>query len=215
MPPILEAKAALRAEMRQRRRALAQQQPNAGRAIGETALAQGLILPDAVTAFYWPIGDEVDLRPLMERLAREGRPVALPCTPPEPGPLEAAYREELKAYGVVFNRLLTLTNMPIKRFRHALERDHQLEAYMDTLVTAFDAGNLEHVMCRSLLSVDWQGYVYDCDFNQMLGLPAGGTRRHLADLVGRNLVDEKIAVGDHCFGCTAGRGSSCGGALTA
>lgn len=73
--------------MRQRRRALAQQQPNAGRAIGETALAQGLILPDAVTAFYWPIGDEVDLRPLMERLAREGRPVALPCTPPEPGPL--------------------------------------------------------------------------------------------------------------------------------
>jgi 5-formyltetrahydrofolate cyclo-ligase len=87
VPPIQEAKAALRAEMRQRRRALAEQQPHAGRSIADTALAQGLIPPDAVTALYWPIGDEVDLRPLMERLIQQGLPVALPCTPDAPGPL--------------------------------------------------------------------------------------------------------------------------------
>ncbi len=87
MPPIQEAKAELRAEMRTRRRSLAANQPNAGQIIGDVALAQGLIPPDAVTALFWPIGDEVDLRPLMERLVREGRPVVLPCTPNEPAPL--------------------------------------------------------------------------------------------------------------------------------
>ncbi|MDC0360487.1 5-formyltetrahydrofolate cyclo-ligase [Alphaproteobacteria bacterium] len=87
MPPIQEAKAELRTEMRARRRSLAANQPNAGQVIGDLALAQGLIPPDAITALFWPIGDEVDLRPLLERLAREGRPVVLPCTPNEPAPL--------------------------------------------------------------------------------------------------------------------------------
>ena len=134
--------------------------------------------------------------------------------PPASAALSADYRRELAPYGVEFNQLLTLTNMPIKRFRHVLEREHKLDSYMQLLVAAFDAANLEHVMCRSLLSVDWRGHVYDCDFNQMLSLPAGGEHAvHLRDLLTRDLHGRVIEVADHCFGCTAGRGSSCGGAL--
>jgi radical SAM/Cys-rich protein len=133
--------------------------------------------------------------------------------PPDPEGLEADYKRELARQGVTFNRLLTITNMPINRFRRALERGGELRAYMDMLITHFEPDNLSRLMCRSLLSVDWRGYVYDCDFNQMLGIPAGGKRRHLSELLVTSLDDATIAVADHCFACTAGRGSSCGGAL--
>lgn len=139
-----------------------------------------------------------------------------PSLPPDPGELEREYRRELARYGVRFNRLLTITNMPIARFRHMLEREQRLEAYMRTLRTSFRAANLDALMCRTLLSVDWRGHVYDCDFNQMLGLPlGGGGRRHLRELLDTPLAEAAIAVGEHCFGCAAGRGSSCGGALSA
>jgi radical SAM/Cys-rich protein len=133
--------------------------------------------------------------------------------PPDPAQLEAQYKRELAVHGIRFDRLLTITNVPINRFRHDLQRAGQLDGYMETLVDAYDASNLEHVMCRTLLSVDWQGYVYDCDFNQMLGMPAGGQRRHLSDLQSAALSGASIAVAAHCFACTAGRGSSCSGAL--
>lgn len=139
-----------------------------------------------------------------------------PFLPPPQQTLEATYRRQLgENFDVRFNRLLTLTNMPIARFRHALEREGRLEAYMDLLVHAFQAVNLENVMCRALLSIDWRGYVYDCDFNQMLGIAYGGGsgETHLSALFGRALEGYSIAVGAHCFGCTAGQGSSCGGAL--
>jgi len=94
----------------------------------------------------------------------------------------------------------------------------QFEHYMDLLKNAYQAANLDGVMCRNLVSVDWRGFVYDCDFNQMLGLPLvhkGRPRTHLRDLIGVDLTDNAITVADHCYGCTAGQGSSCGGALGA
>jgi radical SAM/Cys-rich protein len=137
--------------------------------------------------------------------------------PPPQAPLEDAYRTHLRAeYGVEFNRLFTLANMPIARFGSTLISKGQFNSYMTLLQDSYRAENLEQVMCRSLLSVDWQGYVYDCDFNQMLELPARFDRKRrtrLADLVGKDLAGRPIVVADHCFGCTAGQGSSCGGAL--
>jgi radical SAM/Cys-rich protein len=106
--------------------------------------------------------------------------------------------------------------MPIQRFGSMLVSKGQFNEYMALLHSAHRDENLESVMCRTLLSVDWQGYVYDCDFNQMLDLPlslAGKKRIQLADLIGRDLAGNPIAVRDHCYGCTAGQGSSCGGAL--
>lgn len=141
-----------------------------------------------------------------------------PFLPPEQGELEQTYREELDAaYGICFNNLLTLSNMPIARFRHALARDGELASYLELLVGAYSQPNLEQVMCRHLVSVDWQGYVYDCDFNQMLGLPLGARdgRTHLSDLLEASIEGKPVAVADHCYGCTAGQGSSCGGALNA
>jgi radical SAM/Cys-rich protein len=141
-----------------------------------------------------------------------------PALPPAQAPLEDAYRAHLRAhYGVEFTRLYTLANMPIARFGSTLISKGQLNAYLRLLRESHRDENLENVMCRTLLSVDWQGDVYDCDFNQMLGLPlraAGKPRTRLADLVGRNLEGFPIVVADHCFGCTAGQGSSCGGALS-
>lgn len=138
-----------------------------------------------------------------------------PVLPPATAALEEDYKRELGELGIVFNRLLTITNMPINRFRHALERNGVYADYMDLLVGNFADDNLAQVMCRTLLSVDWQGYVYDCDFNQMLDLPAGGRRRHLRDVLYENLEGDTITTAPHCFGCTAGQGSSCGGALQA
>jgi radical SAM/Cys-rich protein len=141
-----------------------------------------------------------------------------PALPPEQAALEDAYRAHLRVnYGVEFTRLYTLANMPIARFGSTLISKGKFNAYMQLLRESHRDENLEHVMCRTMLSVDWQGYVYDCDFNQMLGLPlavAGRPRTRLAELVGRDLEGRPIVVADHCFGCTAGHGSSCGGALS-
>jgi radical SAM/Cys-rich protein len=139
--------------------------------------------------------------------------------PPAQCALEIDYRRHLaERYGVEFTRLLTLTNMPIQRFGSTLVTKGQFNDYMRLLRGAHRDENLDTVMCRSLVSVDWQGYVYDCDFNQMLGLPLrvnGTPRTRLADLLGRDLEGNTIVVMDHCYGCTAGQGSSCGGALAA
>jgi len=140
-----------------------------------------------------------------------------PSLPPAQGALEADYKRVLgERFGIRFNRLYTLANMPIARFGSTLVTKGEFSAYMRLLRNSFREENLAGVMCRSLVSVDWQGYVYDCDFNQMLGLPllhAGRSRVKLADLIGRDLAGNPIVVKNHCFGCTAGQGSSCGGAL--
>lgn len=140
-----------------------------------------------------------------------------PSLPPAQGPLEAAYKQHLgEEFGVVFDRLYTLANMPIQRFGSTLLSKGQFDDYMALLYAAHRDANLESVMCRSLISVDWQGYVYDCDFNQMLGLPLrhrGRARSHIKELIGADLDGAPIVVKDHCYGCTAGQGSSCGGAL--
>jgi radical SAM/Cys-rich protein len=137
--------------------------------------------------------------------------------PPAQEQLEADYRRELaEREGVVFNRLLVLANMPIQRFGSTLVSKGQFAGYMQLLKDAFQPQNLDTVMCRSLLSVDWQGYLYDCDFNQMLDLPLAlgdRPRPHLRDLHADALRGNPIVVCDHCYGCTAGQGSSCGGAL--
>jgi radical SAM/Cys-rich protein len=140
-----------------------------------------------------------------------------PVLPPPQAQLEAAYREHLgREYGIVFTRLLTLANMPIQRFGSTLVSKGQFDDYMKLLRDAHHDDNLPNVMCRTLLSVDWQGHVHDCDFNQMLGLPLridGRPRTHLSQLLGRDLDGNPVVVADHCYGCTAGQGSSCGGAL--
>jgi radical SAM/Cys-rich protein len=142
-----------------------------------------------------------------------------PSLPPAEEKLEADYKRILgEQHGVVFTRLFTLANMPIQRFGSTLISKGQFNEYMALLHRSHRDENLESVMCRSLISVDWQGYVYDCDFNQMLELPLrteGHPRPKLSDLIGRDLAGNAIAVRDHCYGCTAGQGSSCGGALNA
>jgi radical SAM/Cys-rich protein len=137
--------------------------------------------------------------------------------PPAQAKLEADYKRILgETFGIAFNGLYTIANMPIQRFGSTLVSKGQFNAYMTLLRGAHDDGNLDSVMCRSLVSVDWRGYLYDCDFNQMLGLPLvvrGSARPHLKDVLGRDLDGNPIVVNDHCYGCTAGQGSSCGGAL--
>ncbi|MBI2311432.1 MAG: arsenosugar biosynthesis radical SAM protein ArsS [Betaproteobacteria bacterium] len=141
-----------------------------------------------------------------------------PALPPSQKKLEESYKKELRErYGIVFNNLLTLTNMPIQRFGSTLISKGQFNGYMDLLRQSYRPDNLDGVMCRSLLSVDWRGYVYDCDFNQMLGMPLAQPGRggvHISSLSGVDLAGNPIAVADHCYGCTAGEGSSCSGALT-
>jgi len=140
-----------------------------------------------------------------------------PFLPPEQTRLETDYRRELGAqFGIFFNRLFTITNMPILRFGSSLISRGQFSEYMGLLKSSHQDGNLQTVMCRELVSIDWLGFVYDCDFNQMLGLPLiaeGRVKTHISDLTGKDLVDNPIVVADHCYGCTAGQGSSCGGAL--
>lgn len=137
--------------------------------------------------------------------------------PPAQAALEADYKRYLGArYGIVFNHLFTLANMPIQRFGSMLISKGQFNAYMMTLRAAHRDENLEQVMCRSLVSVDWQGYLYDCDFNQQLGLAltdGSRSRLHITDVTVALLEGLPIRVADHCYGCTAGQGSSCGGAL--
>jgi radical SAM/Cys-rich protein len=136
--------------------------------------------------------------------------------PPPQAELEARYHEELDSlFGVVFDQLITITNMPIKRFAHALARDGQAEAYQALLVNHFNPETVPELMCRQTLSVGWDGRLYDCDFNQMLELPLGGGPASIFDLESLDrLPGATIATGTHCFGCTAGAGSSCGGALS-
>ena len=140
-----------------------------------------------------------------------------PFLPPEQTRLETDYRRELgERFGIFFNRLFTITNMPILRFGSSLISRGQFSEYMGLLKSSHQDGNLQTVMCRELVSIDWLGFVYDCDFNQMLGLPLiaeGQIKPHISDLAGKDLVDNPIVVADHCYGCTAGQGSSCGGAL--
>ena len=136
--------------------------------------------------------------------------------PPGQQGLQADYKRELfEHFGIVFNELFALTNMPIQRFCSTLVSKGAFGAYMDLLKDSFQAQNLAGVMCRSSVSVDWLGWLSDCDFNQQLGLPLGtsGLRRHLRDLLKADLNDQLIRVAGHCYGCTAGQGSSCGGAL--
>ncbi len=141
-----------------------------------------------------------------------------PFLPPDQEALEADYKRELgERYGVVFNRLFTLANMPIARFGSTLVSKGRFEEYMQLLKSSYNPATLAQVMCRSLISVDWQGWLYDCDFNQMLGLPARCSprpRTHIRDLNPEALEGAPIVVAEHCYGCTAGRGSSCGGALS-
>ena len=140
-----------------------------------------------------------------------------PSLPPPQEALEADYRRVLgERYGIVFNRLYTLSNMPIQRFGAILISKGEFDRYLDLLRHAHLDANLEHVMCRNLISVDWRGYVYDCDFNQMLDLPLehnGHAHLRLSDLLEAELEGAPIRVAGHCYGCTAGQGSSCGGAL--
>jgi radical SAM/Cys-rich protein len=141
--------------------------------------------------------------------------------PPSQVELEQDYKRELlENYGIKFNQLFVLANMPISRFGARLLARNQYLPYMSLLRDAFQESNLNSVMCRNLISVDYRGYLYDCDFNQMLDLPLKGIdkdRPHLADLVAldvnADLSAAHVAVGEHCYGCTAGQGSSCGGAL--
>ncbi len=135
--------------------------------------------------------------------------------PPPQNELEADYKRELKTrYNVEFSQLLTITNMPIARFGSTLVSKGLFQQYMQTLKDTYATHNLQQVMCRSLISVDYQGYLYDCDFNQMLHIPYAGKRQHISELDINKVKGEKIAVADHCYGCTAGQGSSCGGAIS-
>ncbi|QID18252.1 radical SAM/Cys-rich domain protein [Nitrogeniibacter mangrovi] len=141
-----------------------------------------------------------------------------PSLPPPQDGLQAAYRTHLgEQFGIVFNDLFTLANMPIQRFGSTLLSKGQFNRYMDLLRSAHRDDNLDGVMCRSQLSVDWRGQLYDCDFNQMLDLPItdpAARPLHLRDVTAAALAGGRIAVAGHCYGCTAGQGSSCGGALS-
>jgi len=136
--------------------------------------------------------------------------------PPPQDTLEKDYRTMLMTnFGIVFSELLVITNIPINRFAHALQRDGQLDTYQTLLVNSFNVDTVDGLMCRHLINLDWLGRVYDCDFNQMLDLPlAGAEVMYLWDLKVDSVEGKPIATNRHCFGCTAGSGSSCGGVLT-
>ncbi len=143
--------------------------------------------------------------------------------PPPQAPLQADYKRELLAhFGIEFNELFTITNMPIKRFGSTLISKGKFHDYMRLLKENYASANLESVMCKDMISVDWKGFLYDCDFNQLLNLPLGthanesevfSRQPHLSDLLVEDPSGRAIHVADHCYGCTAGQGSSCGGAL--
>ena len=138
-----------------------------------------------------------------------------PHLPPDQRELEEAYKDQLLSrFGIRFTHLYTITNMPINRFLNDLYAQGNYETYMTLLVENFNPQSIEHVMCRGLLSVGWDGRLYDCDFNQMLDLPVGpDLPQTIAEFDFETLVRRPIVIGQHCYGCTAGAGSSCGGAL--
>src|SRR6266487_1563168 len=126
-------------------------------------------------------------------------------------------REPKKHFGIVFNKLYALTNLPIGRFASYLRHNNKLDDYMELLISAFNPATIDGLMCRNTISVGWRGEVYDCDFNQQLGMQwsnGGSKPLFLWDIDPDSLEDREIMTGDHCFGCTAGAGSSCGGAIS-
>lgn len=136
-----------------------------------------------------------------------------PILPPSQLELEGQYKKALKEdHGIIFNNLYLITNMPIARFGSTLITKNEFKSYMDLLKNSFNENALNYLMCKSLISIDYQGYMYDCDFNQMLGLGLSNNRKHISTLSNKNFFN-KINTADHCYGCTAGSGSSCGGAL--
>jgi radical SAM/Cys-rich protein len=138
-----------------------------------------------------------------------------PSLPPDQSKLEQAYRDALwNEYGIRFNNLFAITNIPIGRFLHDLKRDGRAEEYQELLRNSFNPATLEGLMCRHQVQVAWDGTMYDCDFNYALNLPVEGDKTHIRDFDPQVLRHRRIATGEHCFGCTAGAGSSCGGALT-
>ncbi len=138
-----------------------------------------------------------------------------PSLPPEQASLEADYHRELDTrYGIHFTHLHTITNVPIGRFKTDLRRDKELDAYRDTLHNAFNPNTVEPLMCRHQVSIAWDGTLYDCDFNLALRMPTSfGASTHIDDLDAETLLERRIVTGEHCYACTAGAGSSCGGAL--
>ena len=135
--------------------------------------------------------------------------------PPKQTELELEYKSYLlENYNILFNNLFTITNMPINRFGSTLISKKMFHTYMDLLKSTFSQIAKENVMCRNLLSIDYEGYVYDCDFNQMLGVDISNKKTHITDIKKDELVNKIIATGDHCYGCTAGSGSSCGGVIS-
>ena len=135
--------------------------------------------------------------------------------PPVQAAAERDWKRELeRRHGIVFNRLYTITNMPISRFLQHLDEKQQTEAYLERLVQAFNPAAAAGVMCRNTISVGWDGMLYDCDFNQMLDLPVASASPNILDFDGTTLAAREIVLGPHCFGCTAGAGSSCGGATS-
>lgn len=140
-----------------------------------------------------------------------------PALPPEQTQLQADYKRELQQrFGIRFNRLLTITNIPIKRYAQYLLKQGKLESYLQLLAASYNPLAAEGVMCRSLISIGWDGAIYDCDFNQMLAMPAGDQPRRTVWSVDSfdSFISQPINVADHCYGCTAGAGSGCGGAIT-
>jgi radical SAM/Cys-rich protein len=138
-----------------------------------------------------------------------------PELPPKQSELELEYKSYLlENYNIIFNNLFTITNMPINRFGSMLVSKKKFHSYMDLLKSTFSQTAKDNVMCRNLLSIDYEGYVYDCDFNQMLGIDMSNKKTHITDIKKDGLVNKIIATGDHCYGCTAGSGSSCGGVIS-
>jgi len=134
--------------------------------------------------------------------------------PPAQTSLEAEYKKALmELYGVSFNSLFAITNLPISRFLDYLLQSGNYEKYMEKLVAAYNPIATSNVMCRNTISISWDGYLYDCDFNQMLDLKVEGTSRHISDFNTDTLIKRNIVINQHCYGCTAGAGSSCGGAV--
>jgi radical SAM/Cys-rich protein len=140
-----------------------------------------------------------------------------PHLPPPQKKLEEDYKRILREqFGIVFNRLFCLSNMPITRYATHLRLRGEYDRYVELLESSFNAATLDQVMCRNLISVGWDGKIYDCDFNQMLDLPirdSAGQSLHISALSADQVVNRSITIGDHCYACTAGAGSSCGGAL--
>ena len=136
--------------------------------------------------------------------------------PPSQIALEKEYKKELSSrYGILFNQLFAITNMPISRYLDYLLTSGNYEMYMDKLISAFNPASVQNLMCRNMLSVGWDGYLYDCDFNQMLDLKVStSTSQHISSFDFEGLKNRDIVIKQHCFGCTAGEGSSCGGSLS-